>query len=1344
MKSKRGDLTTGQMNGSMNGHIGPAYAKRPIPTRNVAASLMNLVARLFVWYAVITALFRCPSDVADLTADSSKLCKPYLITRAHAAPYVKPYYDAYLAPYVDLARPHTAKFHQDIYTPASAFVKHNYDQYGAHYVTEAQKHAIAEWDRSVVPQFTSAQEKAKEQYQRSLAPHVDKAYSAAYPYYNRTRHLAVDQFHQRVLPAYKLTLPHAQKAYEHIHHIAVYVIFPYLRQAGITSVSFVRRTLWPHVRSLYGENVEPQLVRIGERLGRYKNENVVDSVAKEASRHTTSASSAVSAASSSVSSVASDKASSVPIPNAKDAQDPEEKVNPEEVAAKVREDLRNWQENFAKAADKGSDDLKEQVRDISQREINREVQGVGEKMINKLRKTSDSATKDYKGEIKAIVKDLPSELTEEAVEAAYKKSDMALRAAGANIRQAAMDIRSWKQRYDETITSQVQQAAKDTVEILDNIRNLGLQEVGMRWAWMKGVTAKDWSKYNELKRTMAEWKNEVEDVALQHKDFAKAKSEGTRIEEQAMTIAEEAAKELRRLKDAARWKIHTRDFTDDFSSKIVPAPVYKAVKDTVDDAQAGGESAIKSASSLAEPVKSAAQGVYEKAEAVIGAAVGDPEDAPVDSSELEDGYLAEKAHASGESLASAATEAVKQPKKVAGGAMAQFVAAREIVYEDEPEDSVSWYSAKVESMVNEAGGKAAALTKVVGDAIRPTRTQGSVDSVTSIASEQYENAFSAASRALYGTEPGFVESLGNAAQDRYQQAVTAASHAVYGTPAAFTESVASEARARYGDAVAIAKKQYEAAKSQLSKQAKGTPEPVHKQMAASIEQAYSGSVFAAKERMNSAVNALLPTPAGAFESISSIASSRLSEGLDAASSQYSLAKVAVGATPEPVQQRVLNEAQKQYYEGVGRAHARYSEFMASASSAIYGTPTPVYESVLSAAESQYSAAVAAAGANLQAAMNAASSAVGATSDSGPQSVAKAASSQYDSVVAAAAASYSALSSRASSAMQGLPTHNAQSAASAASKKVVGSETPVVESLASRASSGWEFLIHMASDQVYGQPTPYTESIGSQAREYGAQATDAVASQYSAMQDLVSQLVIGREPDFTESVMNRFRSVYQTGLPGMASSASSYVGDTYNSAASVVSSAFSPPATVEAILDSAAKQINSVVDAASAQVYGTTPGAAERVVKSASGASSVASSRASEAVHGTQAGYLKAAQSSIMAAASSAQESISSAMYGTKTVNAEAASRTAASASSAIAEAMEKARASASSLVYGPEQGALESASSRLAAAVESATGRLGGVLSDAGDSAQEVAEKVASGVSEAAEKATSAIVHGEL
>ena len=59
---------------------------------------------------------------------------------------------------------------------------------------------------------------------------------------------------------------------------------PYTQWAWTTASVFLDRTVWPKVRILYGENVEPQLVRIGERLGRYRDGKKLKAVIDEVDR----------------------------------------------------------------------------------------------------------------------------------------------------------------------------------------------------------------------------------------------------------------------------------------------------------------------------------------------------------------------------------------------------------------------------------------------------------------------------------------------------------------------------------------------------------------------------------------------------------------------------------------------------------------------------------------------------------------------------------------------------------------------------------------------------------------------------------------------------------------------------------------------------------------------------------------------------------------------------------------------------------------------------------------------------------------------------------------------------
>jgi hypothetical protein len=552
-----------------------------------------------------------------------------------------------------------------------------------------------------------------------------------------------------------------------------------------------------------------------------------------------------------------------------------------------------------------------------------------------------------------------------------------------------------------------------------------------------------------------------------------------------------------------------------------------------------------------------------------------------------------------------------------------------------------------------------------------------------------------------------------------------ASYAIYGTPTptAIIKTVQVQASSRYDQALSLANEQYANAKSQLSVLASGTPKPAHETLLSLIDNAYSDSVAVASERLQVALQytetiksyAAGPTQ-GYFESVSSVAASKLSEGLSVASAQFS-------SKPTPA----LEGARRQYYEAIGLAHARYSDFLDAASSGVYGPKQGTVESLASVASQSAASA----------ASKASSSIIGTETP------------WAESVVSEVSGSAQSVASRASKVVESI--------ASEASSSVIGTETPWAESVASQASLNWDSLIAKASSQVYGQPTPWAESVYSQAGAYGAQATAQAAHQYVAVQALISELVIGKEPAFTESVMNRFSSAYYTGIPAVVESvnsyasenyeaassyanqgyesATSYAADAYSSASSVVSSVFTPPPAIETILSQASEQINQAIESASIAAYGTSKGNIEQASESVASAYSSVQSKASVAIYGTQ-----QAQDSFVNVAASAQAAISEAIFGTPAPTGYVASATSgaesiySSISSAAGEQAAQAASAVSSAIYGPEQGAVESASSRLADAVEAANSRISEFYADAAKSAEQAASSVSSVVTEATQR----------
>jgi len=1328
--------------------------------------------RLTTWYLLLTILLRCPPSLTHVDADTPRVCSPYLHARAYATPYLSPYYNTHIAPHVHKAKPYADRFHHHVFAPAAAFTRHQYAVYGAHRVDQAKQYAEAQYDKAILPQVHRARDHLQDHYDRHLGHHVKRAENAAAPYYDHAKASLADVYHSSLLPAYHTSLPYMRHAHAVGHHFLVDTLFPYVNAAKDVAWAFLLRTVWPQVRILYGDNVEPQLVRISERLGRYRDQHKVESVVQAADTLSSVAiestkmkptltSSPASLPLSSASpepswsvlddfsgSESSSKTSSAAVSSTASVDEvAQPKLTEAELQEKLNQDLRLWQTKFATAADKGAEDLEQRVADLTTRQVESAVKGHGRALLVKLEETAESTIAKLKSHIQSTVKSIPEDASEQELEATFQDCSTKIRELGLVVKERAQNIRAWKAAFDIETDSLVQAAVRSTVEVLEKIHGLGLQEVGMRWAWTDGVTYKDWQNYHKLRSTLNEWQAEVEAVGARHEGLRTAHEEAKKVEDEAMTIAANIVTELVRLKDVSKWKIWAGDASDDFSDKKVPVRVHKAaqqVLDTVEGASAQVSEAVLGSStprseSLVSSVKDAYSAVSSHASEVVqsdatpltenivssaksavsegssGASVVTQGTPPLDSLVSQASSKASDGVSEGSSIASAAYES---PEKVFGGVNAQAIPqVMPVVLEgllDDGDDHSAYYD-ELQNVVADAGERAAELSRAISEALLgATKTQGSGASVSSLASEQYSRAFAAASSVLYGTKQPAVESATRVASDKFAQAVTAASHAIYGTPTptAIIHTVQIHASSRYHDAVRVASEQLENAKSQLSILVSGTPKPAHQTMLSYFERAYSDSIAAANERLSAALQytesfknyAAGPTQ-GYFDSVSSIASSRLASGLSQASAQFS---------SQPT--GVVGDAQQHYYQAIGLAHARYSEFMGAASSAVYGPQQGTVESLTSVASAS------------------AASAVSAVSGS-VQSAASYVSGSAESIAADAQAA-------------------AASLASQVSERVVGTETPWTESVASQASQNWEALISKASSQVYGKPTPWAESIFSQAGSYGAQATAVAAQQYADVQALISELVVGKEPEFTKSVMNRFASAYSTGLPAAMASAqsyasegleaaSSYAGDSfeavtdvaadaYASASSVVGAIFTPPAVIEDVLGSASASLDLAVSSASIALYGTPKGAAEQASESVASAYSSIQSQIHKQVYGTQ-----QAQDNFSSAARSAQAAISAAIFGTPTAAGYVASATSgaggiySSISSVASENAASLASAASSAVYGPEQGAMESANRRIQAAVQTANSRIAELYRAASVNAEDVASSAVRAAAEA-------------
>lgn len=296
---------------------------------------------------------------------------------------------------------------------------------------------------------------------------------------------------------------------------------------------------------------------------------------------------------------------------------------------------------------------------------------------------------------------------------------------------------------------------------------------------------------------------------------------------------------------------------------------------------------------------------------------------------------------------------------------------------------------------------------------------------------------------------------------------------------------------------------------------------------------------------------------GALEHISSVASSRLQEGLSLASAEFSNAKAAVSASAEPGNHQVLLDAQRRYYEALGMAHDRYSVFMESASEAVFATTThqggespapteeaklPKYEDLTSAAKSEFLTVSSLASASSNAVVSSVSSAISSLGEEDAHSIINDVSSRYSAALSAASASLT----------------SALSAASAVSD----SASEVTSSMESDNTQNWEALVSKASQSVYGMPTAYEPIMDAE------ETAEASAPESEAKED-------SKESDEAE-ITTSSESESQD-----ASTSTSVTSTTGSSVSPGVDASAETLPAVETVLGSVSEVVDSIVDSAKA-------------------------------------------------------------------------------------------------------------------------------------------------------------------
>jgi hypothetical protein len=578
----------------------------------------------------------------------------------------------------------------------------------------------------------------------------------------------------------------------------------------------------------------------------------------------------------------------------------------------VAADLKTWQEKFAKAADEGSEYLDEHITEITDRLVKNQAEKVGAALNIQLEEKVQSSLMDLKRNIISIVgSDDSDEEKEEALKVAVRK-------AGVGIKEKAQAVRTWRQSFDRELTNLVSKSAEDTFEILDHIRDLGLQEIGMRWAWTDGITHKDWAKYHKLKSKFDEWRLDVEKIVSEHEGVAKGRAASEDVESKAMGTAEEAAKELARIRDIGRWKLSVGDVTDDWTTRVLPAAAAVAGEKIKEKLSEASEAIVGTSQGTIESVTSSVADVASSISSAAAAEVTDAESVLVD---FADGVSS--------AAAAALSSVIGEPQATLG------------------------------SIVEAASQRASSIANQLSDSIVETQ-QETVESVTSAVSESASSIVDEASSSIIETPESSVESAASSASTEASSLAAKASSSAKEDAEEASSSIDETTSVILGSASSLANDATETASSASSEVSEDASE-ASSWLSDEVSEGSASVSSVASEASSTTSRKVWGGAEAQFVEAKSIVLDDVAEDREDAFSEkvQSLASEAGDRFADVT--RAVSEALHRPTSTGGAvtdlAADRYSSAIHAASVALYGTEQGAAESVASVVTSRYSDAV---------------------------------------------------------------------------------------------------------------------------------------------------------------------------------------------------------------------------------------------------------------------------------------------------------------------------------------------------------------------------------------------------
>ncbi|KAF3933864.1 hypothetical protein ABW19_dt0202196 [Dactylella cylindrospora] len=506
--------------------------------------------------------------------------------------YIDPYYTEYVSPYVEQATPYVKIANEKYIQPAATFAIEQFDKHGR-------------------PELENIKAKALEGYTRVVEPHVKQLQAQAVVYYNDYLADLVATGHEIYVAYYPIVEKYAKEGYDfaiqqaHPYYIAA---LPYIEAAwkhGIETAGWVGLEGKGWVSRRWGMHVEPQIWRIQERLGlkglNMKNATPVKEANPTPPQHT-------NPNASSSDTVSDTKIDEEPIKGdlsdddagAKEEKKEEKKKPSSEEAiaaarAIVEADIAEITAKFEEAGVKGVKEVVSKLDELCEKVLD-EQNTPSEDLLNQL---DDRIERQFIAFQKGL-----KDLVESPAEHQYVMMgfDNMVGTTFSNIESKKAEITRHTQGFLMDTYQNTAKIVDAALADMDSVLDIGMQELGMKWAWTDGITYKDWAQYHELKKTFGNIKTKVIRAGQGHKKLREVTDYAKSIDDAAEDIVKAAHVEIDALEKAGREKLEALAQEPAVEEQeVVPAPEANTEEPSADAEEPGTAGDVPAAESQTEP-----------------------------------------------------------------------------------------------------------------------------------------------------------------------------------------------------------------------------------------------------------------------------------------------------------------------------------------------------------------------------------------------------------------------------------------------------------------------------------------------------------------------------------------------------------------------------------------------------------------------------------------------------------------------------------------------------------------------------------------------------------------------